>query len=518
MKICIINPPVAFKKSPLEEWSNNSIYNFPYLGIRYLEAALIESGIDVDILDCPCEDISLKSLCKIICENEYTHIGISMFYYNLFNCERLLVKLAVLMPSAFIFAGGYAATLNYSGILKSSNYIDTVIIGDGETILVNLFKALQKDEDWRAVPGIAYLQNGEVHFNPPDPIEDLDLLPFPKHTLCRYSKTLTLITSRGCYGNCSFCSEKKFYSYNKYRQVIRTRSVENVVEEIEENYKTLSPLFISMCDSDFMPGTLNRRAWIYSLLEELDARKIRVSIRVNTRANDIIYYKDDISWFKSMGLDSYFLGIETFNERQLELYDKKTSVQENIEAIKILQSHNVSFEMGFIIIEPYVSIEDIIENLKILKGLNVYNCLDYNQSFFTCGSTLFSIYGTKIFSRVHEDGIQSSNDRGYIFVNPEIHQFYEDLKLWMNTISNFDYLRYLIDKAIYYSEQIMKQKLLDCLNKLREIDVDFMLELAYIYQNQLNNVEVELLLAKYNTLAEQIFKEYCSEVDYIMQL
>lgn len=517
MKICIINPPVAFKKSPLEEWSNNSIYNFPYLGVRYLEAALRECGIDVDIYDCPCEDISLKSLFKIICENEYTHIGVSMFYYNLFNCERLLVKLAAIMPAAFVFVGGYAATLNYAGTLKSNKYIDTVIIGDGEIILVNLFKAMINNEDWRIVSGIAYQQNDEVHFNPPVPIEDLDSLPFPKHKLCRYSKTLTLITSRGCYGNCSFCSEKRFYSYNKYRQVIRTRSVANVVAEIEENYEVLTPLFISMCDSDFMPGTAKRREWIYSLLEELEARDIRVSIRVNTRANDIIYYKDDIALFKSKGLDSYFLGIESFNKRQLDLYDKKTTVEQNIEAIKILQFQNVNFEMGFIIIEPYVSIEEIIENLEILKGLNVYSCLDYNQSFFTCGSTLFSIFGTKIFSRILEDGIQSSNDLGYEFINPDIHLFYEDLKIWMNIISNYDYLRFLIDKAIYYSEQTTKQNLLDCLNKLREIDVDFMLDLAYIYQNGRNKVEVSQLLKKSNTLIERAFMKYSKDIDYIMQ-
>lgn len=38
----------------------------------------------------------------------------------------------------------------------------------------------------------------------------------------------------------------------------------------------------------------------------------------------------------SVGIKRYFIGIESFNQRQLDLYNKKIKVAENIKAIEIL--------------------------------------------------------------------------------------------------------------------------------------------------------------------------------------
>lgn len=89
-----------------EEWSNYSIFNVPYLGIIYLEAVVKEASFSVDIYDSPCEGIEIKELFQSLLEGDYDIIGISIFYYNLYNTERILRFLEKNLSNAFIFIGG----------------------------------------------------------------------------------------------------------------------------------------------------------------------------------------------------------------------------------------------------------------------------------------------------------------------------------------------------------------------------------------------------------------------------
>lgn len=472
IKVCLINPPVSFKPKPLEEWSNNSIHNFPYLGIRYLESALIDAGFAVDIFDCPCEEISIKQLIKDIKNNQYKYIGLSMFYYNLMNCERILSYLNVL--DAFIFVGGYAATLDYEKILISHPQINCVILGDGEEIITDLFNNISKKNDWSNTEGIAFCKNGKVSINMKKSIKDLDEYSFPQYKLYKKCQTATIVTSRGCYGNCSFCSEKQFYSF-QCNKSSRSRSVSNVMKELDDIVKRCNPDFVSICDSNFMPRTQSRRKWLLEFFSEVSKRNYNVSFRANTRANDIIFYEKDLPYFIENGLDSFFIGIESFNQRQLDYYNKMTTVEENIEAINILKKLQCKIEIGFLILEPYVTLKEIFENLTYLINLDLYEFLDYNQSFFSQGATLFSIKGTKICEDINDLGISQQNDIGYMFLNPDVQKYYDNLKKWSDFLDSFNYIRYLIDKCLYFRNKKIYAGLMKLLSEIRKCDVDYML-------------------------------------------
>ena len=56
MKICLINPPIQGKRMEGYEWSNNS-YTMQHLGIGYIAGTLEANHYNIDIIECPGEDI-----------------------------------------------------------------------------------------------------------------------------------------------------------------------------------------------------------------------------------------------------------------------------------------------------------------------------------------------------------------------------------------------------------------------------------------------------------------------------
>jgi radical SAM superfamily enzyme YgiQ (UPF0313 family) len=152
---------------------------------------------------------------------------------------------------------------------------------------------------------------------------------------------------------------------------MRIRSVNNVMNELIDAIKHLSPKVLSICDSNFMPASQSRRKWLLEFFTNIHDKQLSLQIRANTRANDILFYIDNLDYFKQYGLTSLFIGIESFIQRQLDLYNKKVTVDENIRSLKLLATLGFKIEIGFIFLEPYVTLNEIYDIMKEngLEGL-----------------------------------------------------------------------------------------------------------------------------------------------------
>lgn len=504
MKACIINPPAQVKKREFEEWSDNSVLNVQYLGTAYLEAALEEAGYAITLYDCPSEGIGLSQLCKILEKNKFDIVGISVFYYNLFNFERIAYFLENKLPDTFLFIGGYAPTLDYKKMLKTHPFVSASILGEGEKIVVELFENLEKGKmEWKSTKGIAYYEEQEIKINMATEYIPLDKLPFPNHQLRNKSRTISIVSSRGCYGNCGFCSEKNFSTHTKGPR-IRFRTVDNVLKEIDIVVKDLRVKNISFSDSNFLPASKEREKWLIDFLENLEKKNYRVAFNALLRANDVIYYKDYLSQLEQVGFEYLFVGIESFIQRQLNFYEKGITVEKNIQALNLLVENNIQVEFGFLMLDPFSSIEEIRENLKILEGLQIYSSLHYTQEFFSVGSVVYSISGTQIYEVINEYGLNESNDIGYHFINYDVQQYYEILNEWINTMKEYQYIRFLIDKCYYYEQMELAEVLRECLIELYRLDVNCMMCLLDIYDDKEKAMEI---INIYRNRVNEIIKE-----------
>ena len=364
MDVLLINPPLKME-NPTE-----------HLGLCYLAAMLRAKGnYDVEIIDAPLNGLSLPQTVKEIAKRQFKVLGISVPYQQ---WALVPLKMANMLRSrglkAHITVGGFFPSFAYENLLKQFPSIDSVVRGEGEETFLDLVTALVQEDDWRQVKGIAYREGDEIVCNPTRPlIRDLDSLPFPERdTLplalrrCGYAG---LISSRGCYARCTFCSVVSFYGIGtgpKYR----ARSPQNVVDEIMQLQEEFGVAKFFFHDANFIgPGRAGKdRAW--RLAHEMISRGLKINFSIQCRADDV--EEDLFSYLKEAGLRRVFIGIESGVQEVLDRLKKGVTIAQNLEALEILKRLGLNMAIGFIMFDPDTKLEDVMNNIAFLKEAEVF--------------------------------------------------------------------------------------------------------------------------------------------------
>ena len=158
-----------------------------------------------------------------------------------------------------VFGGGVCTRLaNICGIHpKLFEYLDSLVLYEGEKPLLRLMEALDQGKGLQGVPNLVYCQAGAIHSTPLEPPELLDELPTPDFDgllLERYympKLVLPLLSSRGCYwGKCAFCDFDRAYA--GYRR----RDSRLVLEDIKKLASRHGARFFCFSDEAVAPRTL----------------------------------------------------------------------------------------------------------------------------------------------------------------------------------------------------------------------------------------------------------------------
>jgi len=139
-------------------------------------------------------------------------VGFSCCVWNFEYNKALAKKIKAAYPECFIVFGGHNITPG-SALLKTEDYADILIHGEGEEAFAQLLKALPL-KDLSGVPNLSYREGGRIINTPaskPPPLE-----PCPSAYLSGVFDTLmaknpdtdflaVLETNRGCPYRCSYC-------------------------------------------------------------------------------------------------------------------------------------------------------------------------------------------------------------------------------------------------------------------------------------------------------------------------
>ena len=263
MKITLINPPI-------EDFYITGIRRQP-LGLLYIAASLQAAGFSPSLLNCHSGKKNIMELPAefgylepyfgnsdpelIFPYKNYAHYGMSWqeierrimnspadiyFISSLFTAyyretERVIEIIRKKSKSAHIAVGGYHASL-YPEYYLDCTGADFVICGEGETPSVELALSIENGASLQSVPGLVYRDSGGIRKNSVLSRPDVSLLPYPARGLLlgrdfkAYRKNfISMITSRGCPNNCSFCTGKIIWGNGR-----RERPAEDVIREIAE--------------------------------------------------------------------------------------------------------------------------------------------------------------------------------------------------------------------------------------------------------------------------------------------
>ena len=204
-----------------------------------------------------------------------------------------------------------------------------------------------------------------------------------------------ITSSRGCTHNCYFCSSNRFWRHNNNFKW-RGRSPKNLVDELEYLNKEYNIKQFWFTDPSFEDPGFNESR-MREIAELIIERNLKISYIIYVR---VAFYKkvsDELmKLLIKSGMCSVFIGTESVNTHDLNVYGKAATVEDNINAIEFFRSYNVNVEIGFINFNPYSNFEGLRENAKFLNKYKYYTGLYQN-------SKVMAFKGSKFYDKIKED-------------------------------------------------------------------------------------------------------------------
>ena len=333
MKVCLVNPPSPFESEPAMDVP---------LGLAYLSSYLKHRGItDISLLDYNLLDYNYDEETWLNAVPYADIYGVSVTTPHFYYYDKITKRIREKNSNAVIVAGGPHPTIRPLECLEGMR-TDYVIRGEGEEAFYDLIvNGVEPRLDRRYI------------------VKDLDSLPFPDRMLTDttlYKRRLLgqqafhVVSARDCPYSCSFCS-KKAVGHN-----IRFRSEENFISELmfyEQKYGVKH--FIIYDDTFTVDKTramniakrMGERGYFWRCFTRTD--KLDESV---------------LRCFKENKITSITLGVETFSPKMLKVYNKNTTAEDNMRALKLCKDIGIPVRCSLIYGGPYETRETLQETIN----------------------------------------------------------------------------------------------------------------------------------------------------------
>ncbi|MFH0804142.1 MAG: radical SAM protein [Candidatus Zambryskibacteria bacterium] len=302
------------------------------LGILSVGSALHRAGFDVELINITEKEI--ERTVEFIIKQDPMLVGFSVMTGRQTKHSAEMSKLVKNKSGALILWGGIHPSLLPKECL-AENYIDLVIVGEGEETAVELAQKLMQKKSLDGILGLGFKGGGQIKLNPARPfIKNLDewpwdfsLLPMEKYLykLGKFKRVIAYKTSRGCPFNCSFCYNRAF---NQSR--FRAWSIDHVQRDIsflKEKYKIDA---IKFYDDNFFVDK-NRALTILRKTNLPSHLEVRIDMIDDNLAKEL----------KDQNVFDLLIGAEAGSDRILSLINKRITVDRIYSAVKSLAKFNV---------------------------------------------------------------------------------------------------------------------------------------------------------------------------------
>jgi radical SAM superfamily enzyme YgiQ (UPF0313 family) len=395
------------------------------LGLRYLLSSVRQAGFAGRIETYTADPEPIVALAERL---KPEVIGFSLiFQYMSPAFARVIEALRAAGCRSHITIGGHYPSFDPQEVLQRIRGADSVVRFEGERTLVELMQKLGCGQDWRGVAGIAHRQGETVVVNPLRPVlDDLDLLPLPDRSDIDYrSQELpmaSVLGSRGCPWDCSFCSIRPFYEAQGGK-LRRLRSPAAVVDEMRQLHFGQGAEMFLFQDDDFMATGRRARRWAEDIASGIIAAglKDRIAFKISCRSDEVHY--DTMARLAEAGLTHVYMGVENGDDQGLANMSKRMKASAHLEAGEILRSLDMSFDFGFMLLEPYSTIEIVRNNIAFLDR---YVGDGWTVAGF-CRTLPYA--GTPLKAQLEAEGrmLGTPFEPDYNFLDPKLDRFYD----WM---------------------------------------------------------------------------------------
>jgi radical SAM superfamily enzyme YgiQ (UPF0313 family) len=416
-----------------------------HLGVAFMASVLREVGYTAEIREV--EHGREAEATDRLVDFRPDLVCFTLMSLNVASCLRMAELVKQRLPGAVVACGGPAGTFAGTEVLRTNPHVDVVCTGEGEPVILDLAERVYLGEPLADCPGLCVrLPGGELRQNPPRPvIHDLDLLPFPvRDQLAQHGDKLEYVrvsTSRGCVAHCAFCSAPHLKNRVQPGKPWRARSPELVVDEVEQiarrhRFRTFD--FVDSTFEDPDGGRVGKKR-VAAIATGILERGLDIYYNVCMRAEN---WSDDdhdlLDLLVRSGLEKVNVGIESGVPAELELWEKKATVEDNARVIRLLREHGVYLAMGFIPFHPFATAETLLENAAFLRD-------NAGQNLRRMTERLEVYPGTRVIELMEQKGLLAGDywstldPYGYHFEDPRVERL---AKHFASLYNNDDYHRH----------------------------------------------------------------------------
>jgi len=365
--VLFVVPPFNYKG--LDEVSPRC----PNIGIAILAAVLEQHKYDVKVLDTFVLNLKNEEIVKAIKNIKPRIVAITSVTANFPYAMDIIRLVKETDPSITTVYGGPHVTIMPHTALNSKD-VDYIVVGEGEETIVELVDyVLNKKGDKAKIKGIGYRDDkGEIVIAEKRWfIADINKIPMPAyhllpmHAYRAYGwldegrKFTTMVTSRGCPFQCTYCTSSKIFGYRW-----RHRNVEKVFEEIMLLYNKFGIRHIYFQDDEF---TVDHKR-VVDICNKIIENKLDLIWECLTRVSHV-----DEELLKKMsqaGCKSILYGIECGYQEGIDKINKKITLKQAVDAVRLSKKYGISPKVTFMMGFPWEGKKEIKETIKFAKKLN----------------------------------------------------------------------------------------------------------------------------------------------------
>jgi len=336
MKILLVNPYPA-DRPPVAPW--------PHLGLALLAAAARAAGHQVRVADyafspkAPPVASWVAGFAPDLC-------GLTLYTAHMSQARKTIAEIRRLTPVPIVLGGPHASL--HAESLAGERLGDWIFRGECDRAFAEELPRICRGTETRVLSA-----------EPPD----LAATPTPDFGPAFGSESMTsypVQLSRGCPFSCSFCSVR-FLSTRK----IRTRGLEAALDEIAGAVRSRPGLQEIRIVDDCPTYDLERFKNFLRLYRD---RRFGLPLHIdNLRADRLD--EEMLDLLKAIGVDHVCIGVESGNQAVFEAIHKGETLDEIVEAARLVRARGLRLYICFIIGLPGATIAAERDSIRLARSL-----------------------------------------------------------------------------------------------------------------------------------------------------